>query len=56
MREEIWGETAKIKGHLRGSIETIQKLTKIYIYEGDLNEMVEQWGRQSHSWTSFATK
>jgi hypothetical protein len=35
-----WGiqeVSAKIKGHLRDSVETIQKLTKIYIYEGDLN-------------------
>jgi hypothetical protein len=44
LTEGIWGERAKIKGHLRDSMETHCNrnfLKYMYIYEGDLNEIAK---------------
>lgn len=54
----IWWMTAKIKGHLKGSIKTwySRNFLNIYIYEDALTEMDKWWGRQNPNWPSLVTK
>lgn len=40
LRQPIWGETTKFKGHLKGNME-IKYLIK-HIYEGYLNEITKR--------------
>lgn len=43
VKEGIQGRTAKIKGHLKGHMKTVEQ----NIYEDDLNEINKQLGKRS---------